>query len=144
MGAVGQLLEIETFMVRIASGTHMNLPPAETSTRKLGDFAQVDSGDSENLVQRLDAMHALTAFQIYKKETFDLLRAGPGARVADVGCGTGDDARSLSNLVTPGGQVTGFDLSAAMLEQARERHADIPHLNFRNAPADDLGVADAM
>ncbi|MDB5438006.1 MAG: hypothetical protein JWM33_433 [Caulobacteraceae bacterium] len=121
----------------------MSLPPDQTDSRKLGDFARVDSADADNLVQRLDAMHALAAFQIYKQETFELLRLKPGFHVADIGCGTGDDARILAGMVGGAGRVTGFDLSAAMLEQARERHADVPGLTFRNASADALGVDEA-
>lgn len=120
----------------------MSSPPSQPDIRKLGDFAHVDSADADNLVQRLDAMHALAAFQTYKRETFELLRLQPGYSVADIGCGTGEDARVMAGLVAPGGAVTGFDLSAAMLDQARERHADVPGLTFRNAPADGLEVAD--
>jgi ubiquinone/menaquinone biosynthesis C-methylase UbiE len=114
----------------------------EANTRKLGDFAHVDTADAGNLVARLDAMHALRSFQVYKQETFELLRARPGARLADVGCGTGEDARAMAGLVAPDGEVTGFDLSVAMLDQARGRHAGVPGLDFVNAPADALGAAD--
>lgn len=120
----------------------MSVPPDLTDTRELGAFAHVDQADADNLVQRLDAMHALTAFQLYKKETFELLRMEPGFHVADIGCGTGDDARRLAGLLGRDGRVTGFDLSEAMLAQARERHADIAGLDFKNAPADRLGVDD--
>ncbi|WP_197320087.1 class I SAM-dependent methyltransferase [Saccharomonospora sp. NB11] len=44
--------------------------------------------------------------------------AGPGARVLDVGCGTGASTRALlSTLVDP--EITAVDASAAMLEIAR-------------------------
>jgi ubiquinone/menaquinone biosynthesis C-methylase UbiE len=110
--------------------------------RQLGDYANVDAADAGNLVSRLDAMHALDSFRTYKTETFDLLRLRPGSSVADVGCGTGEDVRRLSDIVGPSGAAAGFDLSESMLAQARERHADLTWLNFLNAPADALGVAD--
>jgi len=115
----------------------------QAQDRQLGDFAHVDSADAGDLVARLDAMHSLASFRTYKKETFELLWPAPGARLADIGCGTGEDARSLRQLVEPEGSVTGFDLSAAMLDQAGARHGDLPGLSFENAPSDALGAPDA-
>ncbi|GAQ71154.1 dTDP-3-amino-3,4,6-trideoxy-alpha-D-glucopyranose [Streptomyces turgidiscabies] len=48
-----------------------------------------------------------------------LRRHGGGARVLDLGCGTGRDAEYLQLV---GRTVTGADLSEAMLTHARERH----------------------
>ena len=45
----------------------------------------------------------------------------PGERVLDVGCGCGDTTVELAGRVAPGGTVTGIDISAPMLERARER-----------------------
>ena len=109
-----------------------------SAERRLGDFADVDGADASNLVDRLDAMHALGAFQQYKGATFDLLRPGPGLALADFGCGTGDDARRLAKRVAPGGTVTGFDVSEAMLSQARERHGRTPGLDFVRIASDGL------
>ena len=44
-----------------------------------------------------------------------------GSRAIDVGCGLGDDARALSRLLGPHGQVIGLDSSAALLERAQAR-----------------------
>lgn len=110
--------------------------------RQLGDFAHVDTADADDLVGRLDAMHALDSFRAYKRETFELLRPRPGAHFADVGCGTGEDARTLAELAAPGARATGFDVSEAMLAQARERHAHVPGLSFVHCPSDSLPVAD--
>lgn len=112
-------------------------PSAE---RRLGDFAEVDKADASNLVDRLDAMHALGAFQQYKGVTFDLLRPRPGAALADFGCGTGDDARRMAGRVAPGGTVTGFDISEAMLDQARERHGQTPGLDFARLAGGGIGA----
>jgi SAM-dependent methyltransferase len=48
----------------------------------------------------------------------------PGDRVLDVGCGNGAMSLEAARAVRPGGRVTGFDLSAPMLEVARQRAAD--------------------
>ncbi len=49
----------------------------------------------------------------------------PGDRVLDVCCGTGDLALAA---VQAGGQVTGLDFSAPMLERARSKSADVEWL----------------
>ena len=63
-----------------------------------------------------------------------LARLPSGARVLDVGCGTGlPTARQL----TEGGcHVTGTDISSAMLAQARR---NVPHARFLELDAADLG-----
>jgi SAM-dependent methyltransferase len=48
----------------------------------------------------------------------------PGERVLDVGCGNGAVSLEAARMVRPGGQVTGLDLSAPMLEVARRRAAE--------------------
>jgi SAM-dependent methyltransferase len=61
-------------------------------------------------------------------------RAGvaAGHRVIDVGCGTGDLALQLAEIVGPGGAVLGADLSAPMLALAERRRAERGrgHLRF--------------
>lgn len=47
--------------------------------------------------------------------------AGPGQRVCDIGCGGGALSIALAGLVAPGGRVSGLDISAPLLELARER-----------------------
>ncbi|HUN94097.1 MAG TPA: class I SAM-dependent methyltransferase [Burkholderiaceae bacterium] len=46
--------------------------------------------------------------------------AAPGERVVDVGCGCGGTTFALGRRVGPAGHVLGVDVSAAMLERARE------------------------
>ncbi|GJE54314.1 MULTISPECIES: methyltransferase domain-containing protein [Methylobacterium] len=111
-------------------------------SRSLGDFADVDSADSEHFVAKLDEMQALPAFQDYKQIAFALLRLVPGASVADIGCGAGDDAGRLIALVQPSGSVTGFDLSETMLAQARARYGNIPGLSFAFGSADGMTAAE--
>jgi ubiquinone/menaquinone biosynthesis C-methylase UbiE len=71
-------------------------------------------------VQYLDTMTGLT-FTQDKRRTFELLEAGPGRRILDLGCGTGDDVRALAAMVGPSGRVTGVDSSAAMVAEAQQR-----------------------
>jgi len=110
----------------------------------LGDFANVDQANSADFVGRLDTMHALEFFRSYKRETFALMRIGPGDHVADVGCGTGEDVRQLAELVGGSGLAVGFDTSEAMLKEARARHdAGIRNLQFIRSSADDLKAESA-
>ena len=91
--------------------------------RQLGAFANVDKTDARDFIERLDEMHGLDVFRAYKKYTFDLLGLKPGARVADVGCGTGEDISLLADLVGPEGSAVGFDLSQSMIDEATKRHS---------------------
>lgn len=108
----------------------------------LGSFAQVDATNAADMVERLDTMHMLEFFRAYKQETFSLMDLTAGARAADIGCGTGEDAVSLADLVGDSGQVVGFDVSEAILVEARQRHAAArSNLDFLAGAADALPVA---
>ncbi len=82
----------------------------------------------------------------YVRETLDLLasvaRIRPGERVLDVGCGTGTFAR---RLVSADVQVaiTGVDMSAGMLAEARRKAAGAPNVRFVQASAEALPFPDA-
>lgn len=68
-----------------------------------------------------------------------LLRAAtaiqPGERVVDVGCGTGQSTRDAGRAAAPG-PVLGVDLSAGMLDRARELTAGAGLDNVRYEQAD--------
>jgi ubiquinone/menaquinone biosynthesis C-methylase UbiE len=105
----------------------------------LGNFANVDQADPADLVGRLDTMHGLEFFRTYKKETFALMQLAPGSHAADVGCGTGEDARHLAELVGENGGVVGFDVSEAMLKEARVRKSgSFANLKFVHSSAEKL------
>jgi ubiquinone/menaquinone biosynthesis C-methylase UbiE len=61
----------------------------------------------------------------------------PGMRVLDVGCGKGAVTLSAAQSVGPAGAVTGIDLAAPMLEQARARarQAGLEQARFERADA---------
>lgn len=61
--------------------------------------------------------------------------AAPGEHALDVGCGCGDSSLALAEQVAPDGRVTGVDVSAPMLERARQRAAEAPRLQFLLADA---------
>ncbi len=54
----------------------------------------------------------------------------PGERVLDVGCGGGVTSAALAGAVGPSGRVLGVDVSAVILDVARERFGSVPNLGF--------------
>jgi SAM-dependent methyltransferase len=75
----------------------------------------------------------------------DRLELRPGQQVIDLGCGSGGTTLELAARVSPGGEVTGVDISAAMLARARDRAArqHVGNVEFVHADVQvqDLGEA---
>jgi SAM-dependent methyltransferase len=69
-------------------------------------------------------------------EVLKRAQARAGEHVLDVGCGTGETTGYLARLVTPGGSVTGLDISDLMLAEARRHNQghDVP-VKFHAADA---------
>ncbi|MFI6937957.1 methyltransferase domain-containing protein [Streptomyces sp. NPDC050418] len=89
-----------------------------------------------HLIAQLDALDAMPEAQWLRSRTYELLAAGPGRRVVDVGCGPGRAVGELSGL---GAEATGIDLDPQMLRVARERH---PKADLRAADLAELPFAD--
>ena len=71
------------------------------------------------------------------RTALDRADPGPGERVLDVGCGTGQTTLEIARRVGPSGSVTGVDVSAPMLGRAREeaQAAGAGNASFENADA---------
>ncbi|MDI4647604.1 class I SAM-dependent methyltransferase [Cohnella hashimotonis] len=65
-------------------------------------------------------------------DSFPLLaqRMKTGLRVLDVGCGTGAITRGIAEAVGPRGRTVGVDSNAALIAEARAKHAGTPGLTF--------------
>ena len=74
-----------------------------------GSPDRYDAGMRAITLGRVTALHEAVA---------DAAAPAPGARVLEVGCGTG---AVTARIVARGGSVTALDQNAAMLEQARRR-----------------------
>ena len=72
----------------------------------------------------------------YRAAAVAALGLRPGARVLDIGCGTGLNLPLLERAVGPGGTVLGVDLTDAMLVQACERVARAGWSNVHLTQAD--------
>lgn len=85
-------------------------------------FTGVDlTPDARFFVEFLDLANEQPDLCRVKPILAERLCLSADARVLDVGCGTGDDARMLGSLVAPAGRVIGVDASETMISVARER-----------------------
>jgi len=112
-----------------------------TATREGGGVAFVDLGD--DIVRGIDRGSTPSQRAFLVERWLPAIpglvdRMSDGIRVADVGCGTGTAAALMASAF-PSSQVTGFDVSAASLEIARER-ADATNLEFVEAAAESIPV----
>jgi SAM-dependent methyltransferase len=75
----------------------------------------------------------------------DRLHLHPGQYVVDLGCGTGQTTVELAGRVAPDGSAVGVDITAALLDRARQHatEARIVNIEFRHADvqSSDLGRA---
>lgn len=81
--------------------------------------------------ERLDAMLAPLG-----EAAIARLHPDPGEHMLDIGCGTGTTSLELARLVGASGHVTGVDVSAPMLDEARRRSADAGLANTSFVVAD--------
>jgi ubiquinone/menaquinone biosynthesis C-methylase UbiE len=91
-------------------------------TPRVSSFADLDAaGDPEAFVEWLDAARSLEFLQRVKRRMAELMGAGVGSRLLDVGSGTGDDVRALAAIAGPSGRAFGVDSSETMIQAARAR-----------------------
>ena len=83
-------------------------------------------------------------WQRYGERTVDGLALRHGARVLDVGCGTGASALPAAARVGPSGRVTGVDLAERLLEIARQKAAnrDLGNAEFHFGDMERMGYPD--
>jgi ubiquinone/menaquinone biosynthesis C-methylase UbiE len=97
----------------------------------------------EDQSRRIEAMYRIGDAVRRRRLARAALGAAPGERVLDVGCGPGFYCEELLEEVGPDGAVVGVDSSDAMLALARRRSAGHENVEFHEADATALPVADA-
>lgn len=95
----------------------------------------------EGLVACLDSINDLACFRAYKKKTWARLNINPGSQILDVGCGLGYDAIGMAGG-HPEANVTGVDVSDALVRIARQRANALPNIEFATANGALLPFAD--
>ena len=68
-----------------------------------------------------DAGNKLPGIRAAKPMMLDQMRLHRGQRVLEVGCGAGDDVRTIARRVGPSGQALGIDSSPLAVAEARRR-----------------------
>lgn len=110
------------------------------------DWSDVDaSALPARLLTGLDQLRADPFFKEQKARILDAMDLRGAERVADIGCGTGDDTAEIASL---GGHVAiGVERATALLDEARRRHSgpvflagDARALPLRNASLDRVRV----
>jgi ubiquinone/menaquinone biosynthesis C-methylase UbiE len=88
----------------------------------------------------------LAFWQRIGRRTVERLALATGARVLDVGCGSGASVLPAAQAVGPSGFVTGVDLSARLLDRARAKAKakarGLANIEFRLADMTSLGYPD--
>lgn len=98
--------------------------------------------DADQAREYLDTVTGLDAIQDSKRRSYRLIRSEPGDRVLDAGCGTGDDALALGELVGAEGKVVGVDKSESLIEEAQARAAEVGTVVFQTGDIMQLPFAD--
>ncbi|HEY6492017.1 MAG TPA: methyltransferase domain-containing protein [Trebonia sp.] len=95
-----------------------------TGTRPVAGFTDVDATTADSraaMIGVLEQMAALPAIAGIRRLGRAALDIRDGTRLLDAGCGLGEETRELARLAGPNGQVTGIDLSEALVAEARRR-----------------------
>jgi ubiquinone/menaquinone biosynthesis C-methylase UbiE len=98
--------------------------------------------DQAEYVRALD--ERTRALETIEQRIVERLQPLADGRFLEVGCGTGDDARAMAQLVGPGGAVVAVDNNPHMIAEARRRAEgmDLP-IEFRLGDAAQLDLPDA-
>jgi len=110
----------------------------------LKDFTLASHGsESAAYISALEKFDQIAQLQELKALGRERTGIGPAARVLDVGCGFGLETLRLARLASPGGFVSGCDLSSDFLAEARRRaEAERANIAFEQARVEALPYPD--
>lgn len=105
-------------------------------------FSKVDSSqDPDVFISCLQTLSSLPYFQGYKRKSFQLLNLRKDARILEVGCGLGQDAMAIAQMIEDHGNVVAIDSSRRMIETA-SKNAKADSINYCLADACKLPFSD--
>jgi ubiquinone/menaquinone biosynthesis C-methylase UbiE len=84
-------------------------------------MSALTSTDPGFALRFFDAGNQLPSIRALKPLMLDQLRLRRGLRVLEVGCGAGDDVRTIARRIGPGGHVLGIDASPPTVAEATRR-----------------------
>ncbi len=123
---------------------------AQVSTEPEHDFIfptgrawALDLGYPPDLLERVPDASAESFAGV--ANPFSLGALAPGERVLDLGSGAGTDSLVATQMVGPGGHVTGVDMTPEMIAKARAGAAELgaQNVEFVESEAERLPFADA-
>jgi ubiquinone/menaquinone biosynthesis C-methylase UbiE len=97
----------------------------------------------DDTAQRLEAVYRIRDAIRRRRLVREALRAAPGERILDVGCGPGFYCAELAEEVGPSGSIVGLDTSAPMLALAARRCESDRNVELREGDAGSLPVDQA-
>lgn len=109
----------------------MNKPDTKEKVPFGEDFWKEDGGD--RWVENIDILE--TSISGFDEKLLERACVEEGETVLDVGCGGGLNSLEIAGRVGPDGRVTGMDISARILEVARDRAKSFSNLDFMEADA---------
>jgi ubiquinone/menaquinone biosynthesis C-methylase UbiE len=78
-----------------------------------------------------------------KKTSYQPFGTIAEGKIADIGCGAGDDAMNMARMFGEKIFVTGIDYAPEMIEKASSSAANIPNITFQKGSAENLPFADS-
>jgi len=95
---------------------------------------------NEKESKRTEQAYLSPEIVLQRQRTLELIAPVRGERIVDVGCGPGLLTMPLSAAVGDGGSVTGIDSSAAMIDLAKKRCADLHNVELVEGNATSLAI----
>lgn len=101
---------------------------------------RIEADKQEAVAQRLETRAQMPQFVAIREAYLDRIGLPPGGSVHELGCGTGAVCRAIAAWPGFTGRVSGSDLSASLIEEARKLTADAGLAKVDFLQADGQGI----